>query len=274
MKLKRTISVICLTAIVAVTIFAFVGCSQLSVDEGYETLRDALSNTLHEDNAHIFYWKESISTPRAGLSNNVVSRKVNVLCDIDDDYDFIKNSSEEYDYSGLKVMVTESENDTVNKEIYCGYADDGKTYLSEWDSSMGTNGSQKKYKVTAGVTAKEYVLSDAFKPYTLDTILTELKGIAKEDLVFDGVSNSGVQKKGHVVTITCKMSDEYLARYEATNGKKSLLDGKYVTFEVCYDRISSIIVYQQEEGGGLFTLEYESYKLEIVYMGPKFTVQK
>lgn len=272
MKTRRAIFAVALVAIVAITSCTLFGCASLSVDEGYSLLRDALDNTLHHDNAHIFYWKESISTPRAGLSNNVVSRKVNVLCDIDRDYNFIKNSSEEYDYSGLKLMVSESENDTVNKEIYCGYADNGKTYLVEWNTAMGTTGNKKNYKKTEGVTAKEYVLSDAFTPYTLATVLTELGGIQKEDLVFDGVKNAGVEKKGYVVTITCKMSADYLARYQAENGKKSLLDGKYVTFEVCYDRISSIIVYQQEEGGGVFSLEYESYKLEIVYTGPKFNI--
>lgn len=271
---KKFLSIFMLLIFVVVFACSLFGCASLTAADGYDNLRKSLQNTLSADNAHIFYWKESVSSPREGLSNNVVMRKVNVLCDIDRDYDFIKNSDADYDYSGLKLMVTESENDTVNKEVYCGYSSDGVTRLVEWDKSMGTNGQNKNYKITEGVTARDYVKSEAFAPYTLATILGELDGITAKDIVYDGVSGGGVQRKGHVVTIKCKLSEAYLARYKEQNGKDSLLDGKYVTFETCYDRISAIIVYKQESGGGLFNLEYESYKLEVVYTGPKFDIPK
>ena len=97
-------------------------------------------------------------------------------------------------------------------------------------------------------------------------------------MLIEEYENGGVEKKGNVTTITCKLSDNYLNAYEQANGKKSVLDGKYVTIEMAYNRISAIIVYQndpnagEENTSGLLALEYESYKLEIVYTGPKFEV--
>ena len=126
--------------------------------------------------------------------------------------------------------------------------------------------------------ARDYVLSDLFKEYTLEEKLKELKSLKREDLLIEEYQNGGVEKKGNVVTITCKVSDEYARAYENANGRKSVLEGKYLTIEISYDRVAAIIVYQNDPGAdesntqGILALEYESYKLEIVYTGPKFDV--
>ena len=134
-----------------------------------------------------------------------------------------------------------------------------------------------KYSFT-DTTANSYVMSDAFTPYTLETKLAELKSLKREDLLIEEYENGGVEKKGNVTTITCKLSDDYCNRYYEANGKDSILKGKYLTIEMAYERISAIIVYQHDPNAGesntsgILALEYESYKLEIVYTGPKFTV--
>ncbi len=273
-KLVKVTLIISLLAVILSTSL-LVGCQSLNNDEAYEALQNAIHNTLIDDNAHIFYWKESVSTPRANSITNLVElTTVNVLCNIDKHYNFVKDGDGEYDYDDLKARVTKSYDGKQVYELYCGYAENGNSYLATRGSMTSTTPLTNSDKYNhSSLTAEEYVQSDAFKPYTLAEKLKELKGLKKEDLIIDST-----EKKGEVTTITCKLSEDYLTSYENTNGQKSVLDGKYVTIEMAYERISAIIVYQHDPNAGesntsgILALEYESYKLEIVYTGPKFTV--
>lgn len=275
-KLILTLS---LLAVIACTSL-LVGCQSLSGDEGYAVLQKAIDNTLHDDNAHIFYWKESISTPRSGITNLVETTTVNVLCEIDNDYNFVKtNSGLEYDYKNLKARVNKSYDGKLVYEQYCGVAKNNNSYLATRGDKNSTSALTTENKYTFdSMVARDYVLSDLFKEYTLEEKLKELKSLKREDLLIEEYQNGGVEKKGNVVTITCKVSDEYARNYENANGRKSVLEGKYLTIEISYDRVAAIIVYQNDPGAdesntqGILALEYESYKLEIVYTGPKFDV--
>lgn len=269
--MKKTVVILLLFSIVISMAFTFTGCSQLSEDEAYTQLQNAITNTLSDDNGHIFYWKEAYATPRSGMSNLVDATRVNVLCEIDRDYNFVKASEAEYDYADLKVNVVHSFDGVDDDVIYCGVAQDGVSHYARTDCTKNAKG-EYVYQEFADMTARDYVLSEQFKPYTLETKLGELMDIQQSDLIFEGVKNGGTEKKGNVVTITCKMSDDYLARYKAEKGKDSVLDGAYVVFETAYERVSAIIVYAASEDGGLLKMEYESYKFELVYTGPKFTV--
>ena len=272
--------------VVTISLFAIIlstllltGCQSLTGDEGYNAMQQAIDNTLSLDNAHIFYWKESIATPREGsITNLVETTTANVLCTIDRDYNFVKNGDGEYDYDDLKARVTKTYDGKSVYELYCGVAENNSSYLATRGSLTGTTPltSEDKYSFESK-TAKEYVMSEAFKPYTLAEKLKELKGLKREDILIEEYDNGKVERKGQVTTITCKLSENYLKAYEEANGKKSVLDGKYVTIEMAYDRISAVIVYQNDpkatgENTGLLALEYESYKFEVVYTGPKFTV--
>lgn len=280
-KSAKIIMTVSLLAVILATSL-LVGCQSLTADEGYEALQKAIDNTLKDDNAHIFYWKESLSTPRAGsITNLVETTTVNVLCTIDKDYNFVKDSDAEYDYNDLKVRITKTYDGKSVYELYCGYAQDGNSYHAVRGALDSQTAFTKNDEYTfTSLTAEEYVLSDAFKPYTLASKLSELKSLKKEDIVIKGYDKGKVEKKGNVTTITCKMSDSYLEAYEQAHGEKSVLEGKYVTIEMAYDRVSSIVVYQNDPNAGdkntqgLLALEYESYKLEIVYTGPKFDVPK
>ncbi len=279
---------VCLLIIMVASISLLNGCLSLTPEEGYEALTVALNNTLankndkeHASNNHIFYWKESVSTPREGITNLVEITTANVLCEIDKDYHFVKNdTADDYDYADLRVNVTKKYDSKLVYELMCGYDTNGTTRLAERGSldrtSQLTN--DDNYTFNVGTVAKDFVKTDAFKPYTLEAKLAELKSLKPQDLVYDGVPNAGVQKKSNVTTITCKLSKDYLDNYKAVYGVPSILDGKYVVIEIAYERISAIMVYQNEPGAsesntsGILALEYESYKLEIVYTGPKFTV--
>lgn len=275
-KLILTLS---LLAVIACTSL-LVGCQSLSGDEGYAVLQKAIDNTLHDDNAHIFYWKESLSTPRSGITNLVETTTVNVLCEIDNDYNFVKtNSGLEYDYKNLKARVNKSYDGKLVYEQYCGVAKNNNSYLATRGDKNSTSALTTDNKYTFdSMVARDYVLSDLFKEYTLEEKLKELKSLKREHLLIEEYQNGGVEKKGNVVTITCKVSDEYARAYENANGRKSVLEGKYLTIEISYDRVAAIIVYQNDPGAdesntqGILALEYESYKLEIVYTGPKFDV--
>lgn len=278
-KFAKVFLVVSLLAVISATSL-LVGCQSLTGDEAYDALQTAISNTLSDNNAHIFYWKESISTPREGsITNLVETTTVNVLCTIDKHYDFVKNGDGEYDYDDLKARVTKSYDGNQVYELLCGEAEDGNQYLATrgaLDKKTALTG-QDKYSFS-NQTAKDYVQSEAFKPYTLEEKIKELQGLKRKDLLIEEYENGKVEKKGNVTTITCRVSDDYLNNYKQASGVDSVLKGKYVTIEMAYERVSAIIVYQNDPNAsgsnmsGILALEYESYKLEIVYTGPKFTV--
>ena len=278
-KLSKVILIVLLIS-VTITTALLTGCQRLTPEEGFEALQSALANTLTDDNDHIFYWKESISTPRAGLTNLVETTTVNVLCSIDRDYNFVKyDESKAFGYEDLKARITKSYDGKSVYELFCGVSKDGNSYLATRGALDSTTPLTNDFKVAENKysfqdrNAEEYVQSAEFAPYTLEAKLAELKSLKKEDIVIDKV-----EKKGNVTTITCKMSDAYCAKYLEDNGAKSVLEGKYVTIELSYNRIAAIIVYQTDPGAdesntqGILALEYESYKFEIVYTGPKFNV--
>ena len=278
-KFTKVIIISTLLSIILATSL-LTGCQSLSGDEGYDALQVAINKTLHDDNAHIYYLKESYATPVPGRVTNLVeTTTVNVLCTIDKDYNFVKNSNAEYDYDDLKVRIIKSYDGNSVYELFCGKSDAGNNKLAVRGALDRKDAltSSDKYSFT-DTTANNYVMSDAFTPYTLETKLAELKSLKREDLLIEEYENGGVEKKGNVTTITCKLSDDYCNRYYEANGKHSILKGKYLTIEMAYDRISAIIVYQHDPNAGesntsgILALEYESYKLEIVYTGPKFIV--
>lgn len=279
--MKRTLKyilIVSLFAIMASTLFLS-GCQSLTGDEGYDLMKKAIANTLSSDNAHIFYWKESIATPREGsITNLVETTTANVLCTIDRDYHFVKSGEGEYDYDDLKARVTKTHDGKLVYEQYCGVAENNKSYLATRGALDRTSALTNNDKYSfSDKQAKDYVVSADFAPYTLQEKLKELKSLKREDLLVEEYDKGKVEKKGNVTTITCRLSEEYLRNYENANGKKSLLEGKYVTIEMAYERISAIIVYQNDpaasgDNNGILALEYESYKFEVVYTGPKFTV--
>ena len=272
--MKKSVKYILTISLFAVILSTMLlsGCQSLSGDEGYDLMQQAIANTLSNDNAHIFYWKESIATPRAtSITNLVETTTANVLCTIDRDYNFVKDGDGEYDYDDLKARVTKTYDGKSVYELYCGYAENENSYLAYRGDLNGTTplNANVEYSFVEGQTAEDYVQSEAFKPYTLAEKLKELKSLKREDLLIEKYENGKVERKGEVTTITCKLSEDYLREYENANGRKSLLDGKYVTIEMAYERISAIIVYQNDPGAtgdnnGILALEYESYKFEVV----------
>ena len=58
--MKKSAKILLTVSLLAVIIATslLVGCQSLTGDEGYQALQKAIDNTLHDDNAHIFYWKE------------------------------------------------------------------------------------------------------------------------------------------------------------------------------------------------------------------------
>lgn len=281
-KIVRLLLIVALVSIMLLTSL-LVGCKRLTPDEGFDAIQAAIEHTLSGHNPYIFYWKESFATPREGTSNLVVTTTANVLCDIDRDYNFVKKNNDlDYSYdniAGLKTRVTKSYDGKSVYELFCGVSKDGNSYLATRGALDSTTPLTNDFKVAENKysfqdrNAEEYVQSAEFAPYTLEAKLAELKSLKKEDIVIDKV-----EKKGNVTTITCKMSDAYCVKYLEDNGAKSVLEGKYVTIELSYNRIAAIIVYQTDPGAdesntqGILALEYESYKFEIVYTGPKFNV--
>ena len=286
--MKKTVRLLLIVALVSIMLLTslLVGCKRLTPDEGFDAIQAAIEHTLSGHNPYIFYWKESFATPREGTSNLVVTTTANVLCDIDRDYNFVKKNNDlDYSYdniAGLKARVTKSYDGKTVYELFCGVNEDGNSTLAERGSldsttALGADFKDANNKYTfQDITAEAYTQSQAFSSnYSLEVKLAELRSLKREDLI---IEEGAVEKKINVTTIKCKLSDSYCQSYREANGTNSVLEGKYVVIELSYDRIASITVYQKDPAAGdsnatgILALEYESYKFEVVYTGPKFVV--
>ena len=254
--IKKIAGMILIAVVSAAMLLSLSGCNTLSASEAYEAFRAAIEESLTGDNGKIFYWRESTAQLRPGSSNLVDEVSVNVLCDMNENYEFIREENAgEYDYENLKVHVVKTHDGNTTEEIWAGTAENGTDYIVR-----ATDGGSRAFE--AG-TAYQFVETEEFNQnYSLRSRLEFLADIEEEDLII-----SSAEQQGNLLTITATMSDGYLAEHPDSD-----LDGKRVVIEITYGRIASVTTYKDEGGGGIFSLDYESYMLEIAYTGPIFTV--
>ena len=250
----------------AVILSAFSGCSSsLTTTEIEAVYQTALENSLNSD---LFYWKE---TDNRG--ENQLYKQVNVLSDIDDDYQTIVD--ENGDYPTLHIQVIEKEGGAETYQSVCGVSsgvnkeDESRSYLFK----TITNPAKSKLQTKTPMTAKEYYQSEEFRPYTVAEKLRWLDGLTVQDMDFTG-KGCGVTKKGNVTKLQFGVRDDFLSRYEAEHGEPSIFAGaKRVMIEIAYEKISQIVIYVDEQlAGSSLTAETEAYNFQIVYLGPKFSI--
>lgn len=235
-------------------------------------LEAALRKSLESD---IYYWKETITHGK-----DVTYTAVNVLADVESSgtYDTIKDAVG--NPRNLQVNIQEKKNNKLLFELWCG-SSAGKNAADSaqdccFEKHYGDTGVVTARKKTA-LTALEYIQSREFEPYTLREKLTELQGLSVQDMDFDA-AKAGVKKNGIVTTLQFAVKAEYLERYARENGKPSqFANAKRVMVELTQSRVSNITVFvtdevQANDKKSLLNVEAESYKLEIVYQGPNFSL--
>lgn len=254
------------TLLLATCLAVLSGCQSYSEEDGYSILRGALANSLTGINHDVnFVELTEVFFDENGTKHTDIIN-VNVLAD-EKNYDIIVNDG---NYVNLHAYAKESSaignTDTkVFKEVYYGYAN-GEKYL------VGFEGGAKTY--LEKVSDDELYTDAYFKKYTLDAFLDEVNYLQLEDMDFS-IGKGGVERQGYVTALTFKPTDEYLAKYATEKGKASSLNADYVVIEIAYDRVQSVIAYKREPGFESFpdaiAIDYETYKLEISYRGPKFS---
>lgn len=227
--------------------------SDLGGDFGHTYMMESIENSLTYD---MYYIKENIKK-----GNDLTTTTVNSICDIDKNYDPVRIDE---GYRNHMIKIEKKYNTKLEQMYICGISNDQNSYLFEY----GTD--DKIYNSKTQMAINDYIQSDAFATYSLKSYLEELKFINLDEMNFD-IKKGGVRKKINVMKLTFALKDSYFTRYAETYGKESKLKGKYMLVEFSYDRFSNLYVYDIEKLGK-FELEYESYKLEVSYLGPKFSV--
>lgn len=255
---NRFITLILILISMISCLISLTGCSSsINYDEAWQKFSNALSNSL---NYEIFYWKEVIIEGK-----NSKNTRANVHCD-NDKNGYIKDDNG--NYVNLAIKIDSKVNSKMNEEIYCGLSQSNKN--GEPKNFIITKkyaGGEHISSVKEEKTAIEYYNSMEFQNYLLSSKLYELTRLNKDDLLFD-MNKAKAFQNGTVTGINCRISPNYLDKFKSEFGVPSILEGKRVYIELAYERIASIIVYNDEDLDGVFKNEYESYKLEVVYLGP------
>lgn len=258
-KVTKIISVILSVCLLS----ALCGCSLTSftVDELKTLYPKAVENSLKEE---LYYWKETVNNNKDSLY-----RTCNVYAEIDKQYNVIRN--EDGSLSNMKIDVTASNNSKNTYKALCGKSqssssEETKNYLFE--TSYNDDGEEVS-KAKTEISPQNYVKSDAFADnYSLASVLSELSVLTVEDMNFD-FDKSKLEHKGNVVKISFKVKDEYVSKYKEEFNKNSVFENSnYVTLEISYNRISSLVIYQEEKLSEKVSADKEVYKLEISYFGP------
>lgn len=266
MKNKHLASI----ALILLVLFAFslVGCKNLTPQEGYDALQNALSNSLSGTNGDIYYAKlTTVSYDASGAKHTKITA-INVLAD-EENYEIIVSANGEYSNLCAEISVSEAVGNTEATPVYTAkfgkLSGGGKAFV------IYENGKETRREV---LTDSEFYSYSEYLPFSMRSLLRDTKLLDMDDLNFD-IPKADVSKKGKVITITFGVNDSYNARHQEAFGTPSPFGADYVTVEVAYDRIQSVIAYKREPGfenlPDAIAIDYETYKLEISYRGPKIS---
>lgn len=291
---KRIIVTISLLVILIVSMFSLSACSPITHEEAFDILRDAYENSvgLKEGSewGDIYFYQETISV-KAYLDENgnpvdgkQISTSVNVHCDYNNDnsYDKDKNYNASISESFSKETIDSTEKTSTvylgANEIYAVNNKKNLPYLFVTKKTQDLDAKKESVEnyAQSNVQAKDFTSSEFFKPYTLESKLSVLKDLTLNDIEF--VDTKDVKDGASKVFMTTKLSFKIKEDFLTAHPETKVLDGDYVYIEIVdvdlssktdY-RISNLYVYKTEKVGGIdmLKIEYESYKLNISYMGP------
>ena len=295
---KRIIVTVLLLAILMLGAFALSSCSPITGEEAFDILKDAYENSVGvKDGSEwgdIYFYQETVKV-NAYIDENgdpvegeQRSLSVNVHCDYNDDnsYNKDKNYNASINESFSKETIDKTEKTTT---VYLGandiYAVNNKKdvpylFVTKKTQDLDAKKENAENYAKADVNAKDFTSSEFFKPYTLKSKLDVIKDLTLDDITF--VDTKDVKNGYSQVFMTTKLAFKIKEEFFAAHPETRILDGNYVYVEIVdvdlsnatdY-RISNLYVYKTEKVGGsdMLKIDYESYKLNISYMGPFISV--
>lgn len=280
--MKRRVVLMLLTVILLLTAAAFAGCRTLTPEEGYELLTEAYDNSV-EKWGGIYLYEEKITqkaTPDA--AGYIKDSVVNVHCYHDGenyhpDQDYAVTITDSYYMSQTDDGGKETTELTGSNSVVAGASERDGASRDAIFVTKSQNGTRDEKAVKSDISAKEFTQSAWFEDnYSLISKLSVLSDLTEDDILFVDTSDApgGAQTQFMTTKLTFKVTQTYLDRHPG-----SVLDGNYVSVQIVNVnlsgepdyRISSIYVYKTETLAGL-NLAYESYLLNISYLGPNISV--
>lgn len=288
MRTKKTACLLLIVILLlSVGAVALTACNDLTAQEAYDALKNAINLSLagdpldpaydpeaSETNGYIFAYKESVRS-----SGNITNTNVNVHCDQDASYKLHVDEDLMVDLYQETWSINDVTGGTGTKIGDFGFivgpypdadSDEERIFYTERPSD-GNNGEYTANKLYGNMTAEDFIETELFRKYSLASRLEELRNMPFDAFVFDKSVNDsfGAVRQINLVTITFGVTSEYVENYYAETGKHSIFEGcTYAEIELTFGRVSNIYVYQEENlGGGFFNLPQEMYSLQITYLG-------
>ncbi|MFA5449909.1 MAG: hypothetical protein WC292_05685 [Clostridia bacterium] len=250
--MKVVVKLLILSILIGVLIIFPFGCSSnLDTDEAYALIKNGIENSMASP---FYYYKETLLK-----DGQARTTRVNLLGDIDGDYQPITDTNGII--QNYKLNIIHLQGEKIVSNLYCGKP---IATSEEW-LIINNNGKKTSQKMRLA----QYLVSEEFKPYSLEEALLIISDLTPEDIVITSAT-----KQGKVALVKFTVTNSYLASYQQKNGKASIFDGiKYAEVEIAYDRISAITTYSDTyDERSKLKVEVEPYRLHITYYGPDFTV--
>lgn len=287
---KRILIILTTILILTVTICSLTACAPLSDDDAFDIFKTAYENSLGYNGnqwGNIYYYQEKVKEKAYLKDGESVDGfqhdlSVNVHCALDkkNNYIFDKDYSASVYESYNKETIDKTEKTTMtfigSNDIYAVSDKDTKEESLFINKKVGSSDAEKFMQ--SNVKTKDFTSSDWFKPYTLESKLSIFKDLLQNKNNIEFVDTQEVSGGKQTSFMTTKLSFKISQEYFATHPEAKVLDGKYVYVEIVdvdlsskHDyRISNVYVYKTEKVGGAdwLELDYESYILNISYLGP------
>lgn len=271
--MKKRIAIVLVTVIImAVTLVSLSGCAtKLDHDEAFQIMKDAYTRSIDYD---IFYSKEV----KLNGDNVPELTRVNSVCDLDKKNNYAK--AEDGSYINHNIHIYNEIDSQMQLEIFVGLSKDGKSdpgqnlAFKSIYTGKGTDDKAKYDKTRTPMTVPQFQNEEYYQQFKLVSKYDEINRLTRSDVVFS--EKEGATKSFDLINLKFSVTEEYTNRYFEETGRVSTLKGKYIDMEITFERIARIVVMQSDPGtASIFgEAEFESYKIEVVYLGPRISVPK
>ena len=279
MKNKKILAV-ALIALVSVIGVLLSSCSsKLSEAQAIDALYAALNKSAE---AEVYYWKETANG--RDISSDEINPYGGTFIAVNSYGNLKEIGKNIYDYDGdaakYKLYVRyEKYNNSISKyeseySIWADNVNGGKTLRQDDDHNSRTADPIYPYKDYGS--ASNFINSAEWEEnYSLASRLAVFGEIKPEHFDFN-ITKAQHIKNMNVIKVAFKPTKAFYDEYALKYGEQALsvLHGcNYVYVEILLGKISNIIIYRtQKIAGTKIATEIEPYKLEVSYLGPRFSV--
>lgn len=253
--MKKRVPPLILLCVFAFLLSACTPQKNINLSEYQEYYKKSVENSM---NADIYYFQENRLN---GQETKI--REANVYALKDDDGNVVK--SDDGSYQNHFIYATDKSDGT---EYYAGASPSSsvKDKTQECCLKKVMDG-ENMIRTCQLMTASEFYHSEEFKPYRMESLIGELQELSFDDMDFT-TDKAKFEEKLRLRSIAFAVKPEYLENYLAEHGENSLFAGsEYIEIEMAYERITQIVIYQEQEIER-FQTSREAYNLKIAYYGP------